>query len=217
MQTRLTNTNTGPRAELDRELTAMRDDLLRLGDRVDTAIDHALTALLNHDHRLAREVIEADGLINARRYQLEEACLTLCATQQPVAGDLRRAIATMHAAGELERMADHAAGIANIAIQLGAGTRLPLANLERIAQVVRRMLRNSVYAFAYSDLEQADRTAQLDDQIDQFQQQMVRMLLTYMMEDREVIAEATYLLWVAHNLERIGDHCVNLCQRTPPR
>jgi phosphate transport system protein len=205
---------TAPRAELDRELTAIRADLLRLGDRIDTAIDRAMLALLQHDRSLAREVLETDQIINARRYQLEDACLTTIARQQPVASDLRRLIATMHIAGELERMGDHAKGICHIVLQQPTATQLPLSNFERMADAVRRMLRNSLYAFAYDDSEQAERVAVSDDKIDQFHQQNIRMLLTYMLEDRDVIEDATYLLWASHNLERIGDRCVNVSERT---
>ncbi|NTU64555.1 MAG: phosphate signaling complex protein PhoU [Chloroflexi bacterium] len=202
-----------PRIELDREWDAIRTDLFRLSDRVDTAIDRAITALINHDTHLARNVVEADRTINARRYQLEDACLTTMVRQQPVASDLRRIIAAMHVAGELERMADLAEGIARIALKLDAATQLPLSNFDRMAQAVRRMLRSSLYAFAYDDIQQADRVAVMDDKIDQFYQQNMRTLLTYMLEDSEVIPEATYLLWVSHNLERIGDRCVNVSQR----
>ncbi len=205
---------TGTRAELDRELEALRSDLIRLGDRVDTAIDRAILALLNQDQRLAQEVIDADETINARRYQLEDVCLTTIVRQQPVAGDLYRIVAAMHIAGELERMGDHAKGIARIVRGLHRGVQLPLSNFERMAQAVRRMLRSGLYAFAYNDIEQADRIRSMDDQIDQFHQQNMRTLLTYMLEDRSVVEEATYLLWVSHDLERIGDRCVNICQRT---
>jgi phosphate transport system protein len=203
-----------PRIELDREWEAIRTDLFRLGDRVDTAIDRAIVALLNQDKRPAREVVEADRTINARRYQLEDACLTTMVRQQPVASDLRRLIAAMHIAGELERMADLAEGIANIVLKLEASMHLPLGNFERMAQAVRPMLRCCLYAFAYDDIEQADRVVVMDDKIDQFYQQNIRTLLTYMMEDRAVVEDATYLLWVSHNLERIGDRCVNVGKRT---
>ena len=203
-----------PRIKLDREWDAIRTDLFRLGDRVDAAIDRAITALINHDKHLARNVVEADQSINARRYQLEDACLTIIARHQPVARDLRRLIATMHVAGELERMGDLAKGIGSIVLRQPAETRLPLANFERMAQAVRRMLRCSLYAFAYDDLQQADRVALMDDKIDQFYQQNIRTLLTYMLEDRAVVEAATYLLWVSHNLERIGDRCVNVSEHT---
>jgi phosphate transport system protein len=212
MQTRLPHV-AGPRAELDRELEAIRADLMRLGDRIDTAIDRSMMALLQHDRSLAREVLEADQIINARRYQLEDDCLTTVVRHQPVARDLRRLIATMHVAGELERMGDLAKGICNIVLRQPVETRLPLANFERMARAVRQMLRCSLYAFAYDDLQQADRVPALDDKIDQYYQQNLRTLLTYMLEDRAVVEDATYLLWVSHNLERIGDRCVNVSER----
>ena len=163
---------------------------------------------------MTRDVITADQLINTRRYQLEDACLTTMARQQPVAHDLQRLISVMHVTGEMERMGDLAKGIAHIVLRLDGAARLPLANFERMAQAVRRMLRCCLYAFAYDDIEQADRVSELDDQIDQFYQQNIRTLLTYMLEERSLVEEATYLLWVSHNLERIGDRCVNVSQRT---
>jgi phosphate transport system protein len=206
--------STTPRSELDREWETIRTDLFRLADRVDTAIDRAISALVNQDKHLAREVVEADRTINDRRYQLEDACLTTIVRQQPVARDLRRVIAAMHVAGELERMGDHAEGIANIVLKLNTATHLPLSNLDRMAQAVRPMLRCCLYAFAYDDIKQADRVAVMDDKIDQYYQQNMRTMLTYMLEDAGVIPEATYLLWVSHNLERIGDRCVNIGKRT---
>jgi phosphate transport system protein len=203
-----------PRIELDRDWEAIRTDLFRLGDRVDTAIDRAIRALVHQDKHLAQNVVEADRTINTRRYQLEDACLTTMVRQQPVASDLRRLIAAMHVAGELERMADLAEGIANIVLKFDGATQLPLSNFERMAEAVRRMLRSSLYAFAYNDTQQADRIPILDDKIDEYYQQNIRNLLTYMLEDSTVVAEATYLLWVSHNLERIGDRCVNLSKRT---
>ena len=203
-----------PRIELDRDWEAIRTDLFRLGDRVDTAIDRSITALIHQDKRLARDVVEADRSINARRYQLEDACLTTIVRQQPVASDLRRLIAAMHVAGELERMADLAEGIATIVLKHRTSTHLPLGNFDRMGQAVRPMLRCCLYAFAYDDIEQADRVTVMDDKIDQFYQQNLRTLLTYMLEDAGVIPEATYLLWVSHNLERMGDRCVNIGKRT---
>jgi len=137
--------------------------------------------------------------------------------QQPVARDLRRLIGAMHIAGELERMGDLAAGIAHIVLKFDAAVRLPLHSLDRMAQAVRPMLRGCLYAFAYNDIEQAERIDLMDDRIDQFYQQNIRTLLTYMLEDASLIPEATYLLWVSHNLERIGDRCVNVSHRTPRR
>lgn len=204
-----------PRATLDRDISALLTELLRLGDAVDRAIDRALIALAGHDQFLAREVIDADKSINRKRYKIEEDCLILIATQQPAAGDLRRIIAAMHVAGELERMADHAAGIATIVLQLAVMPALPLIHdLHQMAEATRRMLRSALNAFVLDNLELAQRAYDMDDEIDDYHQQIVRTALTYMMEDRRVVNALTYLLWVAHNLERIGDRCTNLSERT---
>lgn len=206
---------TTPRAALDRDISALMTELLRLGDAVDRAIDRALIALAGHDQPLAREVIEADKSINRKRYKIEEDCLIVIATQQPAASDLRRIIAAMHVAGELERMADHAAGIATIVLQLAATPTLPLMHdLHQMAEATRRMLRSALNAFILDNLELARRAYDMDDEIDAYHQQIVRTALTYMMEDRSLVNPLTYLLWVAHNLERIGDRCTNLSERT---
>jgi phosphate transport system protein len=208
-------TSTTPRAALDRDISALMTELLRLGDAVDRAIDRSIAALAGHDQPLAREVIDADQSINRKRYKIEEDCLIVFATQQPAAGDLRRIIAAMHVAGELERMADHAAGIATIVLQLAATAGLPLVHdLQQMAEATRRMLRSALNAFVLDNLELAQRAYDMDDEIDAYHQQIVRTALTYMMEDRSLVNPLTYLLWVAHNLERIGDRCTNLSERT---
>jgi len=206
------------RPALDRGIEAIHTDLLRLGDIVDRAIDRSIEALSVYDPHLAQAVIDEDQVINRKRYAIEENCLNLIATQQPMARDLRGIIADMHVAGELERMADHARGIAVITRQLAGAPTLPaLTTLQRMAQATRQMLRSSLNAFVLGNVEQAERNCQLDDVIDDYHQQVVRTLLTYMLENRSVIGEATYLIWVSHNLERIGDRCVNLNQRTPAK
>ena len=203
------------RPTLDRGIEAIHTDLLRLGDIVDRAIERSIEALSAYDPRLAQAVIDEDQVINRKRYAIEENCLILIATQQPIARDLRGIIADMHIAGELERMADHARGIAVITRQLTGAPTLPvLATLQRMTQATRQMLRSSLNAFVLGNVEQAERSCQMDDVIDDYHQQVVRTLLTYMLEDRRVIGEATHLIWVAHNLERIGDRCVSLSQRT---
>ena len=203
------------RTQLDRDIDALQVELLRMGDKVDRAIDRAVQALSTHDMRLARMVIDDDSPINSQRYAIENDCLTTIATQQLAAGDLRRIIAAMHIAGELERIADHAKGIAHIVLQLdGARDLRELRDIERMSQATRQMLRSGLNAFVLNNVEQAERTCLLDDDIDHYHQQIVRTLLTYMLEDRDLISDATHLIWVSHNLERIGDRVVNLCQRT---
>lgn len=204
-----------PRAELDRAFKAIQDALLRLGDRVDRAIAGSIESLLTYDHRSANQIIANDQIINTKRYQIEADCLKTIATQQPAASDLRRVIATMHTAGELERIGDHAAGIAKLVGQLAQPPRLPLlSNLNNMSQATRRMLRSALNALVLDNVELAERVYHMDAEIDQYYQQIFRIALTNMQADRSTVGEATYLMWIAHNLERIGDRCTNLCERT---
>lgn len=203
-----------PRGTLDRELARLRDELLRLGSLVDSAIERALRALQTRDLALARQVIQDDQAINDLRYKIEENCLALIATQQPAAVDLRTTVAILNIIIDLERMADHAAGIAEIVIRMGTEPLLkPLIDIPRMAQIDREMLRRSLDAFIARDPDLAREVAQRDDEVDHLYNQIFRELLTFMIEDPKTITRATYLLWIAHNLERIGDRVTNISER----
>lgn len=203
-----------PRGVLDRELARLRDELLRLGSLVDSAIERALRALQTRDLALARQVIQDDQAINDLRYKIEEDCLALIATQQPAAVDLRTTVAILNIIIDLERMADHAAGIAEIVIRMGTEPLLkPLIDIPRMAQIDREMLRRSLDAFIAHDPDLAREVAQRDDEVDHLYNQIFRELLTFMIEDPKTITRATYLLWIAHNLERIGDQVTNISER----
>ncbi len=206
---------TVPRPTLDQELQSLQDDLMRMGSRLDAAIERALQALVNRDLNLARQVIAEDEQINALRYQIEEGCFTTLATQQPAARDLRTVMAAFSIAADLERMADHAAGIATITIRLGAEPLLkPLIDIPRMAEACRAMLRQALEAYMARDITKARAVAQMDDVIDGLYQQVFRELLTFMLEDPHTLSRALPLLFVAHNLERIGDRAVNVAERT---
>ena len=203
------------RPTLDQELTTLQDDLLRMGSRLDAALERALQALVNRDLDLARQVIAEDELINALRYEIEEGCFTTLATQQPTARDLRAVMAAFSIAADLERMADHAAGIATITIRLGAEPLLkPLIDIPRMAEACRDMLRQALEAYVARDIAKARTVAKTDDVIDDLYQQVFRELLTFMLEDPRTLSRALPLLFVAHNLERIGDRAVNVAERT---
>ncbi len=203
-----------PRGTLDRELARLRDDLLRLSSQVDGAIERAIHALQARDLELARQVMQDDQAINDLRYKIEEDCLTLIATQQPTAVDLRTTVAILNIIIDLERIADHAAGIAEIVVRMGTEPLLkPLIDIPRMTRIVREMLRRSLDAFVARDPNLAREVAQRDDEVDHLYNQVFRELLTYMLEDPKTITRATYLLWVAHNLERIGDRVTNISER----
>ncbi len=202
------------RATLDRDLQKLQDDLLRLGSRVDTAIQRALDSLARRDADLAQEIITADAEINALRFKLEEACLAVLATQQPAASDLRGIVAAMILATELERMGDYCAGIARTVLRMGDEPLLkPLVDIPRMAQECRVMLREALDAYVARDPEAARRVAARDDTVDNLYNQVFRELLTFMLEDPRTTTRALYLLFTAHNLERIGDRVVNIAER----
>jgi phosphate transport system protein len=202
------------RSTLERDLEQVRSDILRMGSRVESAIDRSVQALKNRDYDLAQQVVNDDDAINQLRYDIEERCLELIATQQPAAGDLRTTIAATHIAVELERIADHAEGIAEIAKRIFDEPLLkPLIDVPVMAQTAREMIRGALDAYVAGDIEAAQKVVARDDEMDALYQQIFRELLTYMLEDPRNISRATYLLWVAHNLERIGDRATNVCER----
>jgi len=202
------------RSVLDRELTVLRDNTLRASHMVEAAIERAVAALKNQDVGLAQQVITDDQAINALRFEIEGHCYRLLALQQPTARDLRAIVTAIHIVVELERIGDHAAGIAKLTIELAKEPLLkPLIDIPRMAVVGREMMRDSLSAYLNWDAEQARRTVARDAEIDQLNDQVYRELLTYMLQDPRTINRATYMLWVAHNLERIGDRITNICER----
>jgi phosphate transport system protein len=199
---------------LDRELEQIQKNVLRLGSMVEQAIQRSIEALKNRDLDQAQRIITEDVQVNDLRYAVEEQCLAVIATQQPVAGDLRAIIAAMHIAIEMERMADHAEGIAQLVTRMYQEPLLkPLIDVPRMADIACEMLRASLDAFIERDPNAAKTAAARDDEMDQLYDQVFRELLTYMLQDPHNINRATFLLWVAHNLERIGDRITNISER----
>ena len=202
------------RSTLDHELQSIRQDVLRIGSLVEEQIRQSVRALKERSAVLARQVVEADARVNDLRYKVEDECLKCIARQQPTARDLRQIISCLHIAVELERIGDHAVGIANISLRLGDGPLIkPLVDIPRMQELAVGMIHSALDAFIQSDTALAQKVADSDDDIDALYNQMLRELLTYMAEDPRTVSGATYLLWVAHNLERIGDRATNLCER----
>ncbi len=206
--------NPSPRPALDQRLLELKDNVLRLFSLTELQIQRAVQALKLRSEALAREVIEADAQANELRYEVERGALRVIATQQPTARDLRFIVACMHMAVELERMADHARGIAEISLRIGDQPLIkPLIDIPRMQAITCAMLRNTADAFVQLNDTAISAIAAQDDEVDQLYTQVLRELLTYMMQDQSTVSQATMLLWVAHNLERIGDRTVNLCER----
>ncbi len=202
------------RTTLDRELATLRDNVLRLSYMVDTAIERAVQSLKDQDAALAQQVIADDEPINRMRYQIEEACYRLLAMHQPTARDMRSIVTAIHIVVELERIGDHAAGIAKISTDLATEPMLkPLIDVPRMAEISREMMRASLTSYLDWDAEQARQTALRDAEVDTLDDQVYRELLSFMLEDAHNISRATHLLWVSHNLERIADRITNICER----
>jgi phosphate transport system protein len=203
------------RAGLDQGLDQLRRDLRRLASMVDVAIEKSVASLKRLDRAEADRVIAGDKAINDLRYAIEDASIHIIAMQQPIAGDLRFVIAVLMVTSELERMGDYCVGIAKITKLHGDRPLLkPLIDIPRMAEAVRGMLRGSVDALITKNAFLAEAIATQDDEIDRLYDQIYRELLTYMLNDPTTIDRATWLLWAAHNLERMGDRVQNICERT---
>lgn len=202
------------RTTFHKRLREIQDDVLAMGSMVGKAILRSVEALKNRDLDLAYQVVAGDQEIDHKRYQIEEKCVQLLATQQPMASDLRVIIAVLNITSELERIGDHAEGIARIAIMIGDEPPLkPLIDIPRMAEQTVDMLRRSLDAFVSRNAEAARKISAEDDLIDHLYDQIFRELLTLMIEDPKTITRATRLIWVAHNLERSADRVTNICER----
>jgi phosphate transport system protein len=196
------------------QLQELRDDVVTLSSMVNKAILHASDALQTQDAFMAKQLIADDRLINEYRWKTEQKALLVIATQAPVARDLRTISAVIHIVIDMERMADHAAGIAKIVVQTAGEPLLkPLVDLPRMCELSRVMLRDSVTAFVDEDQAAALAIVRRDDDVDALYDQVYRELLTFMLADPKTINRATRLLWAAHNVERIADRVTNICEQ----
>jgi phosphate transport system protein len=203
-----------PREKFEHDLQRLKDEILALGAMAERAVAESVQALKKRDIAKARSIMEDDRLVNEKRYAIENETLTLIATQQPMAGDLRTLAAIFEIATELERIADYAKGIANIAVMLGEEPLIkPLIDLPRMADKACDMLHRALDAFMRQDVNEARGIPREDAEVDSLYTQTYRELITYIMADPRVIEQANRLTWVAHNLERVADRVGNICER----
>jgi phosphate transport system protein len=202
------------RQHFDLKLRELQDDVLRLGSMVEKMVMRAVTALRERDVALAQQVIAADSQADALAYGIEDHAMELISTQQPVARDLRRIASAVVIVQELERIGDHAEGIAKLSRKLAKEPPLkPLIDIPRMADCATEMLRLALQAYLEDDAALAARVWEMDDAVDDLYNQLYRELLTYMMSDPTTIERATHLLHVGHDLERVGDRVTNICER----
>jgi phosphate transport system protein len=202
------------RAVFERQLAEVQEDMLVMAGMVENAITQSMEALRLRDVALARRIIENDRDINKRRYDIEEKCIELISLQAPLASDLRTIISVLHITVDLERMGDHAEGIARIALMLSDEPPIrPLVDLPRMAEMAIEMLHGSVEAYKTHDTKRAREIINIDDGVDELYEQIYHELIMVMVGEPTTIQRGTYLIWVAHNLERIADRSTNICER----
>ena len=203
------------RKTFDQELQHAKDEILLLGSMVEEAVMASMDALKKRDIEASKEIYAKDEKINAKRFEIEEKVMILIATQQPMAVDLRLLASMLDVASELERMGDYAKGIANINIRMGDRPLLkPLIDLPRMAIKATDMLHRALDAFVNADAETARAIPAEDDEVDDLYNQVYRELMTFIIQDPTSIERANFLLWAAHNLERMADRVTNICERT---
>jgi len=202
------------RSQFVKDLQRLQDDLLMMGSMVRQNLRESVDALIARDLQAARRIIAADREVNKRKFAIEDDCLMLIATQQPMAGDLRLLAAVLEISTELERMGDYAKGISRISLYLG--NQPLLKSFPQIPQMCDKVVENlgrALDAFIHGDVEAARAIPLEDDEIDALYNSVNRELLTIISERPDAIDRANYMPWVAHNLERAGDRVTNICER----
>lgn len=199
--------------QFDKELDDLKKKLLRMATTAEVMIDQAIRELVTRDEQVAAEVPQREQEINRLQMEIDELAMTLLATQQPVAVDLRFIFATAKINGELERIGDLAVNITeNVHVLVQQPPLKPLIDIPRMAEIARKMVKESIDAFVQQDVAMAQRVILTDDQVDDLRDQIMRELLTYMMADPRAIERALALILIARHLERIADHATNISE-----
>ncbi|MCA9979731.1 MAG: phosphate signaling complex protein PhoU [Anaerolineales bacterium] len=200
------------RSTFDRELSDMDDNILKLSSMAESSMYKALEALTSRNELLAREVVIGDEQINELRYEIEQKGMQMLAMQQPTASDLRHILAALYIANELERIGDHAKGIARLVSRLDEQPE-ELNRLPKMAKRAHKMLRHSIQAYLTRDVERAEQVIERDSKLDSHYQRLTRDLFEELDDPNSNVQMPTYLLWVGHNFERIGDRVANIAER----
>jgi phosphate transport system protein len=203
------------RETFERQLQMILDQVLVLGSMVEQAVLDSLDALKRRDQATARRITEADLQINEKRYSIESGCITLIATQQPMARDVRFLAAILEIITELERIGDYAKGICKITqiISEEAIDPVLIDNLQQMANLGLDMLRRALDAFVIGDAVTAREIPMEDAKVDRLYNQMYHKLMEQMMVDISTVDRANHIMWAAHNLERMADRVTNICER----
>jgi len=198
----------------EQELGRLRSMIARMGGIVETQVAGALSAVTEHDEDAARTVPEQDPEVDELERDVEALAIRLLALRSPMAGDLREIVAAMKMTGDLERIGDYASSIARRSTRFDvADGQISLSGLRSMGRLVQENLRRAIDAAMQQDSERAKEVWQSDRAVDEYYTALFRALVTYMMEDPRNIGPCTHLLFIAKNLERIGDHATNIAER----
>ncbi len=198
----------------EEELKRLRDMIARMGGLAERQVADSAQALIRRDNELATEVIARDEQLDTMEREIETFCVKLLALRQPMAADLRLIVTSMKISSDLERIGDYARNGARRAIVISGQPQFASLNgFSRLAHLVQQNLKGAIDALANGDLAGADEVWNADEPVDDIYNGIFRELLTFMMEDPRNITAATHLLFVAKNLERIGDHATNIAER----
>jgi phosphate transport system protein len=199
--------------QYEQQLRILKDKLLIIGHRAETAIADATRALVERRPSLAQQVIDADDQIDQLELEIDDICFEILAREQPVASDLRFITTAMKIVGDIERIGDNGVNIARRCLEIIHEPELkPVIDVPVAARAAQRTLKDSLDAFVNGDAELAKRVIEDDRYIDDVCDQMLRELLTYMFEDPSTVTRALRLMFVARNLERVGDHAANIAE-----
>ncbi|MBS3741965.1 MAG: phosphate signaling complex protein PhoU [Candidatus Cloacimonetes bacterium] len=202
------------RKKFNEGLEEIEQGAINIGEMVWTALNNAIDALIHHDLEEAHSVITNDVNINNKRWKVEERCITLIATQQPVATDLREIIAILNIITDFERMGDHAQGIAKVMLRLESEP--PMKTLQTFFEMsheVLSMIKRSIQALIDRDIKESLKIYKHDDVVDNYYNKIFDEILTYEEEKPKRFKVGTYFIWMAHDLERIADRVSNICER----
>ncbi len=201
------------RVEYDHQLESLKHEIIRMGSLVEQLLAGSMKSLVERDFERAQIIMDSDDEIDDLQLVIEEQCITLIATQQPLASDLRTIFTAIKMGTDLERIADYGVGVAKMALRLKDEEYIkPLIDLPRMTEIACEMLLSSVRAFANGDSQLAIETAKRDDALDSLFKQIYRELLTYVMENPRHINQMMAFVLIARYLERVGDHIKNICE-----
>ncbi|MBI5492462.1 MAG: phosphate signaling complex protein PhoU [Deltaproteobacteria bacterium] len=195
-------------------LKEVQDEVQQMAVMVGGAIKDSMDALKSRDIEKSRKIVKNDMQVNKKRFDIEERCIRLIATQQPMAVDLRTLTAIINIITDLERIGDHAEGIAKISVSIGDAPLVkPLIDMPKMADKALSMLQRCMQAFIDRDTETAKKICNEDDEVDALYDAIYAELVMMMVNNPKIIKDATYLIWAAHNLERIADRVTNIAER----